>query len=290
MFCPKCGVETPEGHKFCKTCGTNLQIVSDAIEGGEDTLGQLRLDLDKLKKTVSDSGKAIGDEVRRAVKSAKYAGKYRKGFGPSWGPWQHWDDSSTWNREGSNPTTKGSDRAATTEAITGPGPSGLPRGLPRPKDWLQYSKQRNVRDGLVSLFSGLGFGAFLYYIGRVIIESGSVNSIVDSTHVQGLDKLVYTVLPLLWLLAAPQVLKGIAQLLYAFIFAEPISSIAGAFGAAWHSNLADHPQIAGPPADVASPKPETEKAANYTPGSYTTGTVPPQPSVTENTTNILEKA
>jgi hypothetical protein len=289
MFCPKCGVETPEGHKFCKTCGTNLQIVSDAIEGGEDTLGQLPVDLDGVKKALSESGKAISGEVRRAVKSAKYARRHRRRHG---GPWQHWDHSWdwNWNQEGDNAATKESGHAPTTEAITGPGPSGLPRGLPRPKDWLQYSKQRNIRDGLVSLFGGLGFGAFLYYIGRAIIESGSINGIVESSHVHDLDKLLFTVLPLIWLLAAPPVLKGLAQLLYAFIFAEPISSIAGAFGAAWHSNNPDRPQIAGPPAEVASPKAEKEKTPSYPTGSYTTANVPSPPSVTENTTNILEKA
>ncbi|HEY6331381.1 MAG TPA: zinc ribbon domain-containing protein [Blastocatellia bacterium] len=287
MFCPKCGVETPEGHKFCKACGTNLQIVSDAIEGGEDTLGQLRVDLDGLKKALSESGKAIGGEVSRAVRSAKYARRLRRRDRSHWG---HWDNSWNWNQESDDAATQEPERPPTTEALTGPGPSGLPRGFPRPKDWLQYSKQRNVRDGLVSLFSGLGFGAFLYYIGRVIVDSGSINGIVESTHVHDLDKFLYAILPWLWLWAAPIVLKGLAQLLYGFIFAEPISSIAGAFGAAWHSNLAGRPQIASPPVEVAAPNQEKEKVPTYSPGSYTTGTVPSQPSVTENTTNILEKA
>jgi hypothetical protein len=32
MFCPKCGSESEYG-KFCRVCGTNLEIVSEAITG-----------------------------------------------------------------------------------------------------------------------------------------------------------------------------------------------------------------------------------------------------------------
>ncbi len=34
MFCPKCGSNQSEGRKFCTICGTNLQIVSQALTGG----------------------------------------------------------------------------------------------------------------------------------------------------------------------------------------------------------------------------------------------------------------
>lgn len=33
MFCPKCGSNQGEGKKFCTGCGTNLQIVSQALTG-----------------------------------------------------------------------------------------------------------------------------------------------------------------------------------------------------------------------------------------------------------------
>lgn len=34
MFCPKCGSNQGERKKFCTVCGTNLQIVSQALTGG----------------------------------------------------------------------------------------------------------------------------------------------------------------------------------------------------------------------------------------------------------------
>lgn len=33
MFCPKCGVQNPESGKFCRSCGTDLGNVSDALSG-----------------------------------------------------------------------------------------------------------------------------------------------------------------------------------------------------------------------------------------------------------------
>jgi hypothetical protein len=33
MFCPKCGTQNPETGKFCRTCGTDLGNVSEALSG-----------------------------------------------------------------------------------------------------------------------------------------------------------------------------------------------------------------------------------------------------------------
>ena len=33
MFCPKCGMKNPETGKFCRSCGTDLATVSDALTG-----------------------------------------------------------------------------------------------------------------------------------------------------------------------------------------------------------------------------------------------------------------
>src|SRR5262249_5544673 len=33
MFCPKCGTQNPDTGKFCRSCGTDLGNVSDALTG-----------------------------------------------------------------------------------------------------------------------------------------------------------------------------------------------------------------------------------------------------------------
>ena len=36
MFCPTCGRDNSAGRKFCASCGTNLEAVSQALSGSED--------------------------------------------------------------------------------------------------------------------------------------------------------------------------------------------------------------------------------------------------------------
>ncbi|MFN2510553.1 MAG: zinc ribbon domain-containing protein [Pyrinomonadaceae bacterium] len=38
MFCPKCGRADSPQHKFCPTCGTNLDVVTIALSTGEDSI------------------------------------------------------------------------------------------------------------------------------------------------------------------------------------------------------------------------------------------------------------
>ena len=38
MFCPKCGRDDSPQHKFCPSCGTNLEVVTIALSTGEDSV------------------------------------------------------------------------------------------------------------------------------------------------------------------------------------------------------------------------------------------------------------
>ncbi|MDQ3919599.1 MAG: zinc ribbon domain-containing protein [Acidobacteriota bacterium] len=38
MFCPKCGRDDSPRHKFCPSCGTNLEVVTIALSTGEDSV------------------------------------------------------------------------------------------------------------------------------------------------------------------------------------------------------------------------------------------------------------
>ncbi len=53
MFCPKCGQQNPETGKFCRSCGTDLGNVSDALMG--KTPRDMRI-VDKKGKPVSFEG------------------------------------------------------------------------------------------------------------------------------------------------------------------------------------------------------------------------------------------
>ena len=49
MFCPTCGVDNSLGRKYCSSCGTNLEVVSQALSGNADGfLSKLDTSLDQF--------------------------------------------------------------------------------------------------------------------------------------------------------------------------------------------------------------------------------------------------
>ena len=50
MFCPKCGIENPDNGKFCRSCGTDLAVVSGALQGKSPTVPYV---VDPRKRGVS---------------------------------------------------------------------------------------------------------------------------------------------------------------------------------------------------------------------------------------------
>ncbi len=224
MFCPKCSSEVVEGQKFCKACGTNMQLVTDAINRSDDTLSQFGIDVEALKRNATEF-----------VRNMK-AGIVVKG---------DWKNKERVERH--------LERQRKRERE---------RHLPKPKDWLPYSWQHNLKHGLISLFTGAGLGFLLYYIGRVMINEGTIADIEAAAgqHIRGLE----TLMSLLWMIALIPVLKGLAQIIYAAFFGESLSKLAEKF----------------------LPPPQAE------PERTTAGfgrLEEPMPSVTENTTQFFEE-
>jgi hypothetical protein len=280
MFCPTCGAEAVDGHKFCKACGKNLQIVADSL-GGDDALGQLRTELDKVKDAITSLGKSGAEEVRRAVGRAKTSGRRHGRY--NWRAERAGRSSgSDWRngKWGGIPTAPDSETTTKELERIQQDPN---KGLPRPKDWLKYSRQHSLRDGLMSLVGGVGTSAVFYFMSRIILESGAINGIAESSHVHDLDKLIYAVLPYVWIFGIVPAAKGLVQIFYAALFAEPISKIAERYGAALRT-----PLPAPMPAQIEQPfaRAERPKAQDTAPAE----SFGSPPSITEHTTNILEKA
>jgi zinc ribbon protein len=193
MFCPKCGSEAQEGQRFCKSCGANLQIVSDALGRGEDTLGQLRVDLDSLQKKAVVFATRVKEGVMGEV--------------PLYGDHSHKTTRSLRERRREEQRQ---------------------REQTRPKEWLPYSWQHSLKSGLISLFGGVGFGVVVYILTQITIEEGTIRSLENLPYVNniaGLERLV----SMLWLVALVPVLKGVAQIIYAAFFAESIATLSERF-------------------------------------------------------------
>ncbi|MCI0487643.1 MAG: zinc ribbon domain-containing protein [Blastocatellia bacterium] len=63
MYCPSCSTQAVEGAKFCKTCGMNLSVITQALNGGVVVSDPLRdREYKRARKQISDGirGTAIG--------------------------------------------------------------------------------------------------------------------------------------------------------------------------------------------------------------------------------------
>jgi hypothetical protein len=66
MYCPTCSTQAVEGAKFCKTCGMNLAVITQALSGGVVVSDPLRdREYKRARKQISDGihGIAVGSAL-----------------------------------------------------------------------------------------------------------------------------------------------------------------------------------------------------------------------------------
>ena len=202
MFCPKCGGEATESQRYCKTCGTHLQMIYDAL-GGSEHKGPY-------------SGIVSKIDVEALSRNAR---KFAESWKAGWSGFSH-SGAEGWKAGWVAPTAENKP-AKVTASPQAP--------LPKPKEWLRYSRNHNLREGLLSLFAGTGLGIALYYfsrppyIGDVLKGIGALNH--GNVDLDAITRLA----SLLWLFAVIPVLKGLGQIFYAAIFAESIAKLTERF-------------------------------------------------------------
>jgi predicted phage tail protein len=68
MFCPKCATQNLEGAKFCRSCGANVSLVSQALSG-------------QLPEAAPEDADCFGrDRKRRGRREASLDGAFRSAF------------------------------------------------------------------------------------------------------------------------------------------------------------------------------------------------------------------
>jgi hypothetical protein len=63
MYCPTCSTHSSDGAKFCKSCGMNLSVVTQALNGGVVVSDPMRdREFKRVRKQISDGihGSAVG--------------------------------------------------------------------------------------------------------------------------------------------------------------------------------------------------------------------------------------
>jgi hypothetical protein len=248
MFCPKCGSESLETQRFCKACGTNLQLINDALRTGDAPQGPFGIDVDALAKNAKD-------------------------FAQSW--------KTSWSGGGDEKNRHNQQRVVglrLTREIKKQAREEVRRqNLPKPREYMSYSWQHNLRSGLVSLFWGTGLGVLLYYFGKTVIDAGLIQQLEENPniHVHGLDLVVR----MMWLIALLPVLKGVARIIYAAFFGESMATLTARF--------TPQPALEAAPAAIrqdTAPVVERESV----PRRYEPSVEPPS-SVTEHTTHFFEE-
>lgn len=253
MFCPKCGGESLETQRFCKACGTNLQLINNALSGSDNPQGPtpFGIDVDALAKNARD-------------------------FAQSWKT--SWSGAhvnvGVSDRHGSQTDS----RRVTREIRKQAREEARRQNLPKPKEYMSYSWQHNLRNGLMSLFWGAGLGVVLYYLGQNAIDEGLIRRIEESSngHVQGLEPLVR----MFWMIALLPILKGLAQIIYAAFFGESMATLSARFTPTLLLEEAPH-VLRQDTAPVVEREPVPR---NYEPS------IEPPPSVTEHTTHIFDES
>jgi hypothetical protein len=254
MYCPKCGGESLEAQRFCKACGTNLQLINNALSGGDSPQGPFGIDVEALAKNARDFAQSW---------KTSWSGAHLK-VGVS-------------DLHGSRSGEAREERRITREIKKQAREEARRQNLPKPKEYLSYSWQHNLRNGLVSLFWGTGLGIVLYYLGQNAIDAGLIAQLEASSrgHVQGLEPLVR----IMWMIALLPVFKGLAQITYAAFFGESIATLTARFT---------------PPPLLEEPQPflrqdtATVIEREPVPRSYEPS-IEPAPSVTEHTTHIFDE-
>jgi len=139
MFCPQCGTQSPDELKFCRTCGSNLKVISKAV-----TLSEAIARSDSVPAKVKDLVKnlkieKVTDEVARAMEKVSQEITHTAG------------DHREWVRARSRDEIRHELRRRRKEKTA------------------DQRRERLLTRGFVTMFSGIGLGVFLYIIGHSVV-------------------------------------------------------------------------------------------------------------------------
>src|SRR5215813_12587788 len=177
MFCPQCGTQSSDELKFCRTCGSNLKVISKAV-----TLSEAIARSDSVPAKVKDLVKnlkieKVTDEVARAMEKMKVEIATTA------------DDHREWVR------------ARTRDEIR----HNLRRR--RKEKTAEQRRESLLTRGFVTMFSGIGLGAFLYIIGHSVV----LNLSPDQISKIPFD--LYSFLHVVWLIGLLPALTGFGRVM-----------------------------------------------------------------------------
>ncbi|MBS1791784.1 MAG: zinc ribbon domain-containing protein [Acidobacteria bacterium] len=253
MYCPKCASQAVPGQRFCRSCGTNLGVILDAIEGKQ----RGPIDFETLKNDLRE----LGSNLRAGFEQASATFKNTKRLDQN-------QPASPLAQPGNFPPPQ-IVMADLTRDLKKSIKHEVGKGLF--KVHVANSRKYSLQRAALSLFGG---GAWMLILHRLLDEaygSGLLASLEQLIQQKG-DAPLTGLVPLFrlfWLIGLIPVAKGVAHLVNGIFFApKPVP---------------DEPEE---PVVQAAP-------GYYYSSTYTApvSTVPPASYIATNTTNDLsEKA
>jgi hypothetical protein len=243
MFCPQCGTESPPDLKFCRTCGSNLRVIGKAV-----TLSEAIARSDSVPAKVKDLVKnlkieKVTDEVARAME------KMGQEIGHTA------TDHSEWMRARTRDDIRRDFR------------------LRRKQKTAEQRRERYLTRGFITMFSGIGLGAFLYFAGHNVVLNLSPDQISKIPF--DLNSLLHV----LWLIGLIPTLSGFGRIMAGFaIRREPQMELKTSDERPLRIEEPAQTPFVSPPAFTTR---QDDEATIF-------ATRHPPDSVTDRTTNILD--
>lgn len=169
MFCPQCGTESPADLKFCRTCGANLRVIGKAV-----TLSEAIARSDSVPSKIKDLVKnlkveKVTEEVSRAMEKMKLEIAHSV------------EDHREWHRE------KGSSK--------------------RKEKTAEQRREKHLTQGFVTMFSGIGFSLFLYFLAPALIGR------FPQPLIGGRPFDIDSLLPIAWILGLMPTFTGLGHII-----------------------------------------------------------------------------
>lgn len=251
MYCPKCATQAVPGQRFCRSCGTNLGVILDAVEGKQ----RGPIDFETLKNDLRE----LGSNLRAGFEQASATIKGTKKLDQN-------QPVSPLAQPGNFPPPQ-MVMADLTRDLKKSIKKEVGKGLF--KVHVANSRKYSLQHAALSLFGG---GAWMFILHRFLEEaygSGLLASLEQLIQQKG-DAPVTGLVPLFrlfWLIGLIPVAKGVAHLVNGIFFAPK-----------------PEPEEPEEPVIPAAP-------GYYYSSSYTApvSTVPPASYIASNTTNDLNE-
>lgn len=180
MYCPRCASTSIEGQRFCRSCGMNLGVILDALEGKRGPL-----DFETLKRDLRELGSNLRTGFEEAGIAIKRTSRLDKGQAQPPAPIAM--APPNWTKE-------------------------FNRALKKVK--AANTRKYSLQQATLSIFGGGAMMAAWYYILNATANSGLVSSIEqvilrETGHpITGIADVVR----ILWMLALIPIVTGVAHL------------------------------------------------------------------------------